>query len=45
MGQAIERLGFDELHIADHLIMRPAWPILSLIGANTSRIRRGIVHP
>ena len=47
MGQAIERLGFDELHIADDLIMRPAWPILSLIGANTSRIRLGpaIVTP
>ncbi len=47
MGQAIERWGFDELHIADDLIMRPAWPILSLIGANTSRIRLGpaIVTP
>ena len=47
MGQAIERLGFDELHIADDLIMRPAWPILSLIGANTRRIKLGpaIVTP
>ena len=46
-AQAIERLGFDEIHIADDLIMRPAWPILTLIGAHTQRIRLGpaIVTP
>lgn len=46
-AQAIEKLGFDELHIADDLILRPAWPILALIGANTERIRLGpaIVTP
>lgn len=44
---AIERYGFDELHIADDLIFRPAWPILTLIGANTERIKLGpaIVTP
>ncbi len=38
--------------MADDLIMRPAWPILALIGANTSRIKVGpaivspqMVHP
>lgn len=46
-AQAIERLGFDEIHIADDLIMRPAWPILTLVGAHTSRVRLGpaIVTP
>ncbi|QIB67321.1 LLM class flavin-dependent oxidoreductase [Kineobactrum salinum] len=46
-AQKIEHYGFDELHIADDLIFRPAWPILTLIGANTSRIRLGpaIVTP
>ena len=47
LGQLIEALGFDELHIADDLIMRPAWPILTLIGVHTKRIRLGpaIVTP
>lgn len=46
-GRKIEEYGFDEIHIADDLIMRPAWPILTLIGANTKRIRLGpaIVTP
>lgn len=46
-AEAIERLGFDEIHIADDLIMRPAWPILTLIGAHTKRVRLGpaIVTP
>lgn len=46
-AQAIERYGFDELHIADDLIFRPAWPILALVGASTERITLGpaIVTP
>lgn len=46
-AQKIEEYGFDELFIADDLIFRPAWPILTLIGANTKKIRVGpaIVNP
>jgi len=46
-AKKIEAYGFDELHIADDLIYRPAWPILTLIGANTERIKIGpaIVTP
>lgn len=51
-ARRIEALGFDEIHIADDLIMRPAWPILTLIGAHTSRIKLGpaiitpqVAHP
>lgn len=52
MARQIENYGFDELHIADDLIMRPAWPILTLIGQHTERITLGpaivtpqIAHP
>ena len=47
MGRLIENYGFDELHVADDLIMRPAWPILTLIGQHTERIALGpaIVTP
>lgn len=47
MARQIENYGFDELHIADDLIMRPAWPILTLIGQHTERIALGpaIVTP
>lgn len=52
MAEQIESYGFDELHIADDLIMRPAWPILTLIGHHTERITLGpaivtpkIAHP
>ena len=47
MAKEIERYGFDELHIADDLIMRPAWPILTLIGEHTKTIKIGpaIVTP
>ena len=52
LAQQIESYGFDELHIADDLIMRPAWPILTLIGHHTKRIKLGpaivtpmIAHP
>jgi 5,10-methylenetetrahydromethanopterin reductase len=52
MAKAAEDYGLDELHVADDLIMRPAWPILTLIGEHTARIRVGpaivtpvIAHP
>lgn len=47
MAEQIESYGFDEIHIADDLIMRPAWPILTLIGHHTERITLGpaIVTP
>ncbi|MBT7953078.1 MAG: LLM class flavin-dependent oxidoreductase [Gammaproteobacteria bacterium] len=47
LAQEIENYGFDELHIADDLIMRPAWPILTLIGQHTKHIKLGpaIVSP
>ena len=46
-AKKIEAYGFDELHIADDLIFRPAWLILALIGANTSTLKIGpaIVTP
>ncbi|MCC7414233.1 MAG: LLM class flavin-dependent oxidoreductase [Gammaproteobacteria bacterium] len=52
LGKLAESLGFDEFHVVDDLNFKPAWPLLALIGANTSRIRLGpwliaprIVHP
>ncbi len=52
LAQQIENYGFDELHVADDLIMKPAWPILTLIGQHTNRITLGpaivtpmIAHP
>jgi 5,10-methylenetetrahydromethanopterin reductase len=52
IARHIEELGFDELHVFDDLMQRPAWPMLSLIGANTETLRLGptiisprIVHP
>lgn len=52
MARHIEELGFDEVHVFDDLMQRPAWPVLTLIGANTERLRLGptvisprIVHP
>lgn len=51
-AKRIEHYGFDELYIADDLPIRPAWPLLTLAGAATSRIRIGpglvtpqIAHP
>lgn len=46
-AQKMEKYGFDEILIADDLIFRPAWPILTMIGANTSTIKVGpaIVNP
>jgi len=46
-AQRMEKHGFDEILIADDLIFRPAWPILTMIGENTSTIKVGpaIVNP
>lgn len=46
-GRRIEEYGFDEIHIADDLIFRPAWPILTILAMNTKRIKIGpaIVTP
>lgn len=46
-GRRIEEYGFDEIHIADDLIFRPAWPILTVLAMNTKRIKLGpaIVTP
>mgnify|MGYP002713169519 CR=1 FL=1 len=41
MAREIELYGFDELHVADDLIMRPAWPILTLAGHHTRKIKLG----
>ncbi len=47
MAQQIEDYGFDELHVADDLLFRPAWPMLTVAAQHTSRIRLGpfIVTP
>ncbi len=51
-AQRIENYGFDEVHVYDDLMFKPAWPILTLIGEHTERIKVGpgiitpqIVHP
>lgn len=47
LAQKVESYGFSQIHIADDLVFRPAWPILTLIAANTSTIELGpfIVTP
>jgi 5,10-methylenetetrahydromethanopterin reductase len=52
MAKQIEDYGFDELHVADDLVYRPAWPMLTLAAQATSSIRLGpfivtpqIAHP
>jgi 5,10-methylenetetrahydromethanopterin reductase len=47
MAQRIEAYGFDELHVADDLVFRPAWPILTVAAQHTNRIKLGpfIVTP
>ncbi|CAN7305794.1 LLM class flavin-dependent oxidoreductase [Phenylobacterium sp. LjRoot225] len=47
LAQQVEAYGFSQIHIADDLIFRPAWPILTMIAMNTSRLRLGpfIVTP
>jgi len=51
-AQQIEAYGFDEIHVYDDLMFKPTWPLLTLIGEHTSRIKVGpgiitpqIVHP
>ena len=51
-AQRIESYGFDEIHVYDDLMFKPAWPILTLIGEHTDKIKVGpgiitpqIVHP
>lgn len=52
MAQRIERFGFDEIHVYDDLMFKPTWPLLTLIGEHTERIKVGpgiitpqVVHP
>jgi 5,10-methylenetetrahydromethanopterin reductase len=47
IAQRAEQYGFDEIHVSDDLIMRPAWPILTLMAAHTQRLKLGpfIVTP
>ncbi|MGP4046249.1 LLM class flavin-dependent oxidoreductase [Streptomyces sp. 2A115] len=47
LAKQVEDAGFDQLHIADDLVFRPAWPILTAAALSTSRIRLGpfIVTP
>ena len=51
-AKRIEQYDFDELHVYDDLMFKPTWPLLTLIGEHTSRIKVGpgiitpqIVHP
>ncbi len=51
-AQRIEAYDFDEIHVYDDLMFKPTWPLLTLIGEHTKRIRVGpgivtpqIVHP
>jgi len=51
-AQRIEEYGFDEIHVYDDLMFKPAWPLLTLIGEHTHSIKVGpgiitpqIVHP
>lgn len=47
LAQQVEAYGFAQMHIADDLVFRPAWPILTMIAMNTSRLQIGpfIVTP
>lgn len=52
MAQKVERYGFDEIHVYDDLMFKPTWPILTLMGEHTERIKIGpaiitpqVVHP
>jgi len=51
-AKRIEQYDFDELLVYDDLMFKPTWPLLTLIGEHTSRIKVGpgiitpqIVHP
>jgi len=47
IAKQIEEYGFDEFHIADDLVFRPAWPMLTVAAQATTRIKLGpfIVTP
>ena len=52
IARLVEEHGFDEIHVFDDLMARPVWPILTLIGEHTERLKVGpaivspqIVHP
>jgi 5,10-methylenetetrahydromethanopterin reductase len=47
LAKLVEQLGFHTLSIYDDLFFKPAWPILSIVAANTSTIRVGpaVVNP
>jgi 5,10-methylenetetrahydromethanopterin reductase len=52
LARQVEHYGFDEIHVVDDLMFRPAWPLLALMGQQTERIKLGpaliaprIVHP
>ncbi len=52
LARLIDDCGFDTLTIYDDLMFKPAWPILTAVALNTSRVRLGpgvvnpyLVHP
>lgn len=52
LARLAESYGFDEVHVVDDLMFKPAWPLLALMGQHTERVRLGpaliaprIVHP
>ncbi|HXM53915.1 MAG TPA: LLM class flavin-dependent oxidoreductase [Candidatus Dormibacteraeota bacterium] len=47
LARAVERHPFAELTVHDVVWWRPVWPILTLIGAHTERVRVGpdVTHP
>jgi 5,10-methylenetetrahydromethanopterin reductase len=47
LARQIEAYGFDEFHVADDLLFRPAWPLLALAARETNTIKLGpfIVTP
>lgn len=52
MGQLAEHYGIDEIVVGDDLILRPAWPILTLLAEHTKTVRLGpgvisasVAHP
>jgi alkanesulfonate monooxygenase SsuD/methylene tetrahydromethanopterin reductase-like flavin-dependent oxidoreductase (luciferase family) len=47
LARAVERLPVQELTVHDVVWWRPVWPILTLVAANTERVRLGpdVTHP
>jgi 5,10-methylenetetrahydromethanopterin reductase len=41
MAQLAESYGVDDIHVGDDIILRPAWPILTLIAEHTEHVRLG----